>query len=95
VVFKPAYGSGKSADMTIDGQLWELKSISGASNDAVARNLRRAAKQSARVVLDATTCSLTDAAVKPLVIHYAARYGLKSVRVIRGLRGMDWRFDNG
>lgn len=94
VVFIPVTGKGKIADLMLDDELWELKSISGSSHDAVARNIRRAAKQASRVVLDITDSPITDEAVKRLAEHYARRYRLQSVRVIRGFKGMDWRFDN-
>jgi hypothetical protein len=45
-------------------------------------------------VLDMTDSPITDEAVKRLVEHHARRYRLESVRVIRGFKGMDWRFDN-
>lgn len=73
VVFIPVTGKGKTADLMIDGEVWELKSISGSSDDAVARNIRRAAKQAPRVVLDMTASSITDDAAKRLVEHYARR----------------------
>jgi hypothetical protein len=94
VVFIPVTGKGKIADLMLDDELWELKSISGSSDDAVARNIRRAAKQAPRVVLDMTDSSITDEAVQRLVERYARRYRLESVRVIRGFEGLDWRFDN-
>lgn len=78
----------------IDDELWELKSISGYSDDAVARNIRRAAKQAPRVVLDMTDSPIPDEAAKHLVERYARRYRLQSVRVVRGFDEMDWRFDN-
>lgn len=94
VVFISVTGKGRVADIVIDNEVWELKSISGSTDDAVARNIRRAAKQASRVVLDMTDSPITDEAVKRLVKHYARRYRLQSVRVIRGSKGMDWRFDN-
>jgi Contact-dependent growth inhibition CdiA C-terminal domain len=94
VVFIPVTGKGKIADLLIDDELWELKSISGSSDDAVARNIRRAAKQAPRVVLDMTGSPITGEAAKRLVEHYARRYKLQSVRIIRGFRELDWRFDN-
>jgi DNA-binding protein YbaB len=94
VVFIPVTGKGKIADLTIDDELWELKSISGSGADAVARNIRRAAKQAPRPVPDITDSPITDEVAKRLVEHYARRYRLRSVRVIRGFEGMDWRFDN-
>lgn len=93
VVFIPATGEGKVADLMLDDELWELKSVSGSSHDAVGRNIRRASKQASRVVLDMTNSPITDEAVKRLVEHYARRYRLQSVRVIRGFNGMDWRCD--
>jgi Contact-dependent growth inhibition CdiA C-terminal domain len=78
----------------LDGELWELKSISGSSDDAVVRNIRRAAKQASRVVLDLTNSPISDDAAKRLAEHYARRYRLQSVRVIRGFKGMDWRLDS-
>jgi hypothetical protein len=59
VVFIPVTGKGKIADLMIDDELWELKSISGSSDDAVARNIRRAAKQAPRIVLDMTGSPIT------------------------------------
>jgi uncharacterized protein (UPF0147 family) len=58
----------------IDDELWELKSITGSSDDAIGRNIRRAAKQAPRVVLDVTDSAITDEAAKRLVEHYARRY---------------------
>lgn len=84
VVFVPVTGKGKIADLSVDGELWELKSISGSSDDAIARNLRRAAKQASHVVLDVTDSPISEETVKRLVRHYARRYRLQSVRVIRG-----------
>lgn len=92
VVFVPATGVGPTADATIDGQTWEIKSISGSSDDAVARNLRRAKRQSTSVVLDVTDSSLTDDQVKALVEHYGRRYNLDQVHVIRGDADFDWRW---
>jgi Contact-dependent growth inhibition CdiA C-terminal domain len=89
VVFIPVTGKGKIADLLLDDELWELKSISGSSDDAVARNIRRAAKQASRVVLDMTDSPIADEAVKRLVERYARRYRLESVRAIRGFRGLD------
>jgi Contact-dependent growth inhibition CdiA C-terminal domain len=87
VVFIPAVArKGKTADLMLNDELWELKSISGSSDDAVARNIRRAAKQASRVVLDITDSPITDEAVKRLVERYAWRYKLESVRAIRGSR---------
>lgn len=94
MVFIPVTGKGKTADLLLDDERWELKSISGSSDDAVARNIRRAAKQASRVVLDMTDSAITDEAVKRLVERYARRYRIQSVRAIRGFKGLDWRFDN-
>ncbi len=94
VVFIPVTREGKIADLMVDDEVWELKSISGSSGDSVARNIRRAAKQASRVVLDMTDSPITDQAAKRLAEHYARRYRLQSVRLIRGINGMDWRLDN-
>jgi Contact-dependent growth inhibition CdiA C-terminal domain len=94
VVFIPVTGEGKIADLMVDDEVWELKSISGSGGDSVARNIRRAAKQASRVVLDLTDSPITDSAAKRLAEHYARRYRLQLVRVIRGFKGMDWRLDN-
>ncbi len=80
--------------MTIDGQAWELKTVTGASPDAVARNIRQASYQARRVVPDMTNSPISDEASKVLVAHYANRYKMQSVRVIRGSTGMDWTNDN-
>jgi len=45
-------------------------------------------------VLDMTDSPITDQVVKRRVEHYARRYRLQSVRVIRGFKEMDWRFDS-
>ncbi|TQK29388.1 toxin glutamine deamidase domain-containing protein [Arthrobacter sp. SLBN-53] len=96
VAFIAATGAGRSADATIDGETWELKAITGASEDAIARNLRTAAKQADAVVLDVTDSSLSEDRIKVLVAHYGRRYNLQQVRVIRGnAGGMDWRWSNG
>jgi predicted PhzF superfamily epimerase YddE/YHI9 len=94
VVFIPVTGEGKIADLMVDDEVWELRSISGSGGDSVARNIRRAAKQASRVVLDLTDSPITDSAAKRLAEHYARRYRLQLVRVIRGFKGMDWRLDN-
>lgn len=90
----PHTGEGKTADFTIDGEIWELKSILGASEDAIARNIRAAAKQAKRAVLDVTNSAVGDERIKVLAQQYSRRYKLASVRVFRETDGMDWRFDN-
>lgn len=92
MVFIPATGVGKTADCTIDAEVWELKSLSGGSEDAVARNLRKGVKQADSVVLDITDSPLDEEQVKRLVEHYGRRYNLNAVRAIRGVDEMDWRW---
>ncbi|QFG08859.1 capsid maturation protease and MuF-like fusion protein [Mycobacterium phage MalagasyRose] len=91
VKFKPATGVGKTADATIDGEVWEFKAPTGASDDAIARNLRAAVKQSPRAVLDLTNSPIDIERAKQLVEHYGQRYNLAEVRVIRG-DDVDWRW---
>lgn len=93
VVFTPASGVGKSADVMIDGQVWELKSVTGASPDAVARNIRRASDQAPRTILDLTDSPISDDVAKLLTEHYAKRYNMESVRLIRGFDGLDWTYN--
>lgn len=95
VVFLPPSGNGTTADMTIDGETWELKSPHGSSPDSIPRNLRKATSQSKRVVLDMTDSPIPFDEIKSLVERYGPRYHLRSVRVIRGgAQGMDWRWDD-
>jgi hypothetical protein len=59
IVFRPATGEGHEPDVNIDGATWELKSPTGASVNAVTRNVRGGADQSRRVVIDISRSPLT------------------------------------
>lgn len=93
VVFTPHTGEGKTADLILDGRLWELKSVFGGSNDAIARNIRRASDQAPRAVLDLTESPISDDVAKSLAEHYAKRYSMDSIRLIRGSDGLDWTYN--
>jgi hypothetical protein len=53
----------KNPDVTIDDQIWELKSPQGAGKNTVARQFTRAAAQSDRLVIDTARSTLDDGAV--------------------------------
>ncbi len=55
----------KTADVLIDGELWEMKAPTASSMKAVERNLRRAVDQSTHIVFDSRRIkSIPDAAIE-------------------------------
>lgn len=55
----------KSADLIIDGELWEMKSPTSSKLSAVEKNVRKALHQAARVIFDSRRMKgLSDAAVE-------------------------------
>lgn len=68
-VIAEAYGSKiflrgslvEGADALIDGVKWEIKTINAATNNAVAKNIKKAVKgQSSRVIIDGRAVGLTE-----------------------------------
>ena len=67
VEFLPAIqGDGvKTADLVMDGIVWEMKSPESTSIKSLQRILRRASKQSSNVIVDTSRAtSLSDAAIE-------------------------------
>lgn len=50
----------KNPDVTIDDQIWEMKSPQGAGKNTVAHQFARAAEQSDRLVIDGARSALLD-----------------------------------
>ncbi|WP_454859500.1 CdiA C-terminal domain-containing protein [Promicromonospora soli] len=50
----------KNPDVTIDDQIWEMKSPQGAGKNTVAHQFARAAEQSDRLVIDGARSALPD-----------------------------------
>lgn len=74
----------KNPDILLDGEIWEMKSPTGAGKNTIDNNLRLASQQSPRVVLDLGRTPLTDeAAVLEVRRVFALRTRLESVIVIR------------
>ena len=55
----------KTPDLLIDGQLWEMKAPKASNARAIDRNLRRALRQSGRIIIDSRRMKdLPDATVE-------------------------------
>jgi RHS repeat-associated protein len=52
--------STQGADFFISGVKWELKTLESATNESVKNNIKKALKQSSRVVIDGRTVGLTE-----------------------------------
>lgn len=53
----------KNPDFTIDGKLWELKTISGSDKNTIVNALKHGGKQSDNIILDITDTSLSTETV--------------------------------
>jgi hypothetical protein len=53
----------KTADLVINGQIWEMKSPTGRGRTTVSNQFKRASKQSSHVVFDARRIQLSEDAV--------------------------------
>lgn len=61
-----------SADVIVNGVLWEMKSPQAGSRRAIERNLRKASKQSANIIFDSQRMKgISDAEVKRELHKYA------------------------
>jgi len=54
----------RTADLKIDGLLWEMKTPMGKTKKTVANALRRAVKQSSNVIIDTRQMKLSDEIIK-------------------------------
>ncbi|MEV7962403.1 phage minor head protein [Oerskovia paurometabola] len=73
----------KNPDILIDGVVWEMKSPLGAGANTVDHQMKRAAKQADRLVLDTARSTLDDAAIIATVTRRLATYdGLSHVIVV-------------
>jgi len=73
----------KSADVRLDGELWELKSPIGSGERTIDNQLHRAEKQSARLVIDlARTNIIDDKAVREVQRRMKSRVHILSVIIV-------------
>ncbi len=75
VHFMEESGIGKSADVLMDGQPWEFKTVNGAGPDTVTQLLRQGRKQSPRIVVDLRKNSLSESEALKQVDRAQERYG--------------------
>ena len=50
----------KTADIVMNGQLWEMKTPTGNSKNTIERQVKRATKQSHNIIIDGRRSSITD-----------------------------------
>ena len=82
----------EGADALIDGVKWEIKTINAATNNAVAKNLKKAVKgRSSRVIIDGRAVGLTEAEAMA-GIATAGRDGYSAVELIILLPDKNLRF---
>jgi hypothetical protein len=73
----------KTADMVINGRIWELKSPKGNSKTTAGNQFKRATKQSKFIIFDARRTSLPDADVlKKVKRELAKRQSIKGLLFI-------------
>ena len=70
-----------SADLLIDGVIWEMKAPKSGSHKAIERNLRRAANQSTHVIIDSRRMKNT----KDDIVERELRKGLSQVAAIKAI----------
>lgn len=67
---KPVDGyKTKTADLVIEGQVWELKCPSGKSKTTVGNQFKRAVKQSKYIIFDGRRIGIPDNEVKRRIEH--------------------------
>lgn len=81
----------KSADIEMDGNLWEIKSPESSSLKALQKNLRKALHQSSRVVIDARRMKgVSDLAAERELIKLAKEFrSLKRLILIKSSGTVD------
>ena len=68
-----------SADVIVNGVLWEMKSPQAGNRKAIERNLRKASRQSANIIFDSQRMKgISDAEVEKELRKYAAH--IKAIR---------------
>lgn len=73
----------RSADMLIDGEMWEMKAPKGDSRWTIERNMRRATRQSGNIIIDLRRCGRSDSKTIPEIKkNYTTLKGLKDVIMI-------------
>jgi len=70
----------KTADMVMNGLIWEIKSPTGSGRSTVPNQFRRASKQSGHVVFDARRIGLSEGRVLAEVLREAETH--RSVKAI-------------
>jgi curli biogenesis system outer membrane secretion channel CsgG len=70
----------KTADLVIEGRIWELKSPSGKSKTTVGNQFKRATKQSKYIIFDGRRINISDNEVQRKI-----KYELSKRRTIRRL----------
>ncbi len=73
----------RSADLWMNGVLWEMKAPEGGGKNTVRHNLERAKKQSQNVIIDLHRCKLSDEqAIKELKHHFKLSKRFKRMKII-------------
>ena len=71
-----------SADVIVNGVLWEMKSPQAGNRKAIERNLRRASRQSTNIIFDSQRMKgMSDAEVERELRKYAVH--IKAIRRLR------------
>ena len=72
-----------SADMWMDGVLWEIKSPEGGGKNTIRHNLERAKKQSKNIIIDLQRCKLKEEqAIKELQYHFRLSKRFRRMKII-------------
>ena len=75
--------NANSADMWMDGILWEIKAPEGGGKNTIRHNLERAKKQSRNIIIDLHRCKLKDEqAVKELRYHFGLSKRFQRMKII-------------
>ena len=74
----------KTADITMLGVPWEMKSPIGASRNTIEKQLRRASKQSKNIIIDTRRTSLEDCEIEKSIIRETKKHSaIKRVILIK------------
>ena len=72
-----------SADMWMDGILWEMKAPEGGGKNTIKHSLERAKRQSRNIIIDLHRCKLDDnQAVKELKHHFGLSKRFQRMKII-------------
>ena len=77
LIKKSCIPNQRSADMLIDGEMWEMKAPKGDSRWTIERNMHRAARQSGNIIIDLRRCERPDSKTIPEI-----------KKIFRGLKGL-------